>query len=335
MRIRPRSTHAPTPSAAAGRPRHAFAALAIVAGLAAAGLAVPSSASAASGTPAASAADATAGASVVVPASVDRAAAAAHWTPAARAAALAADAPTVAGSGAASASASATLSASGDASAAAAPVPHPDQPFVGVLFFASGGRDHACTASVVATPAGDAIATAAHCLVDRRTGSATTLATFIPGAQGATAPHGIWPVRVAAVSSSWTATGRASDDAGFARVSGPAGEVLAASVGAAEPVFGSALVPATGEAPRLAILGYPAAGSASASLVACAGRPRHDAGGQTSLPCALGTGAAGSSVITAAGEQRSVVARPSAGRGVLLATWGADAQRALSSLQGR
>ncbi|WP_445337958.1 trypsin-like serine peptidase [Clavibacter sp. CFBP 8614] len=323
MRIRPRSTPVSTPSAAAGRPRHAFAALALAGGLAAAGLAVPSSASAAP----------VADGSVVAPASVDQAAAATHWTPAARAAALAADSPTAAGSASASASA---LSTSEDGNAAAStPVPHPDQPFVGVLFYVSGGRNHACTASVVDTPEGDAIATAAHCLVDRRTGAATTLATFIPGAQGATAPHGIWPVRVAAVSSSWTTTGRASDDAGFARVSGPAGEVLAAQVGAAEPVFGTPLVPATGEAPRLAILGYPAAGSATAALEACAGRPQHDTGGQTSLPCALGKGAAGSPVITAAGEQRSVVARPSAGRGVLLATWGAEAQCAFSSLQGR
>jgi V8-like Glu-specific endopeptidase len=320
MRIRPRSIPAATPPAAAGRSRHAVAALALAGGLAAAGLAVPSSASAASA------------ASVVVPASADRAAAAAHWTPAARVEALAADASAVPGS--ASASRSSTLSASGDASAAA-PVPHPAQPFVGVLFYVSGGRNHACTASVVDTPDGDAIATAAHCLVDRETGAATTLATFIPGAQGATAPHGIWPVRVAAVSSSWTTTGRASDDAGFARVNGPAGVVLAAQVGAAEPVFGTPLVPATGQAPRLAILGYPTAGSVSSELEACAGRPQHDTGGQTSLPCALGTGAAGSPVLTAAGEQRSVVARPSAGRGVLLATWGAEAQGAFSSLQGR
>jgi hypothetical protein len=214
-------------------------------------------------------------------------------------------------------------------------VPHPDQPFVGVLFYVDGGRDRACTASVVDTPDGDAIATAAHCLVDRRTGAATTLATFIPGAQGATAPHGIWPVRVAAVSSAWTTSGRASDDAGFARVSGPAGEVLAASVGAAEPVFGSPLVPASGQAPSLAILGYPTAGSATAALEACEGRPQHATGGQTSLPCTLGTGAAGSPVLTFTGEQRAVVARPSAGRGVLLATWGADAERALTSLHGR
>ncbi|WP_228503579.1 hypothetical protein [Clavibacter phaseoli] len=100
-------------------------------------------------------------------------------------------------------------------------------------------------------------------------------------------------------------------------------------------MFGSTLVPATGLAPRLAILGYPSAGSPTAALEACAGRPQRDAGGQTSLPCALGTGAAGSPVLTAAGEQRAVVARPSAGRGVLLATWGAGAERALASLRGR
>ncbi|MBM7389254.1 hypothetical protein JOE37_002248 [Clavibacter michiganensis] len=331
MRIRPRSTTASTPAApAASRPRSrrraaAGVALALAGGLtSSAVLAAPVAASAEE-------------ASVVVaPASADRVAAAAHWTPERRAAALAAR-PAVAGGSVSSAPATVSPESASDAAAApaSAPVPHPDQPFVGVLFYVDGGRDRACTASVVATADGDAIATAAHCLVDPRTHAAAALATFVPGAQGATAPHGIWPVRIAAVSSAWTATGRAADDAGFARVSGPAGEVLGAEVGAAEPVFGSTLVPATGLAPRLAILGYPSAGSPTAALEACAGRPQRDAGGQTSLPCALGTGAAGSPVVTAAGEQRAVVARPSAGRGVLLATWGAGAERALASLRGR
>lgn len=332
MRIRPRSTTASTPAApaapAASRPRSrrraaAGVALALAGGLtSSAVLAAPVAASAEE-------------ASVVVaPASADRVAAAAHWTPERRAAALAAS-PAVAGGSVSSAPATVSPESASDAASDSTPVPHPDQPFVGVLFYVDGGRDRACTASVVDTPDGDAIATAAHCLVDRRTHAASALATFVPGAQGATAPHGVWPVRIAAVSSAWTTTGRAADDAGFARVSGPAGEVLGAEVGAAEPVFGSTLVPATGLAPRLAILGYPSAGSPTAALEACAGRPQRDAGGQTSLPCALGTGAAGSPVLTAAGEQRAVVARPSAGRGVLLATWGAGAERALASLRGR
>ncbi|MFS4505737.1 trypsin-like serine peptidase [Clavibacter sp. Sh2141] len=331
MRIRPRST--PAPAASRPRARRAVTALALAGGLASAVLAVPAAASAAPAAPS-SPSDASV---VVAPAPVEPAAAAGHWTPERRAAALAADAPSASASASLSASAATASpdSASDDRGASAAPVPRADQPSVGVLFYVDGGRDRACTASVVDTPDGDAIATAAHCLVDRRTHRAVSLATFVPGAQGATAPHGIWPVRISTVSAAWTATGRPSDDAGFARVSGPAGEVLAASVGAARPVFGSTLVPATGLAPRLAVLGYPTAGSATATLEACAGRPHRDAGGQVALPCALGTGAAGSPVVTAAGEQRAVVARPSAGRGVLLATWGADAERALAALHGR
>ncbi|QOD44423.1 trypsin-like serine peptidase [Clavibacter zhangzhiyongii] len=324
MRIRPRST-----PAAPARPRRAVAALAVAGGLAAAVLGAPVAASAA---PAGQGSTSATGASVVV-AAADPASAAAHWTAERRRAALATD-PVSPAADPSSASASALRAqATGDAPAAA-PVAHPDQPFVGVLYYVADGRDRACTASVVDTPDGDAVATAAHCLVDRRTGAPVASAVFVPGAQGAAAPHGLWPVRVSAVSPAWTTTGRAADDAGFARVSGPAGEVLAASVGAAEPVFGSALVPATGPAPRLAILGYPAAGSAAATLEACAGRPQHAAGGQIAIPCTLGTGAAGSPVLTAAGEQRSVVARPSAGHGVLLATWGGEAQRALASLHG-
>ncbi|RII95613.1 serine protease, partial [Clavibacter nebraskensis] len=90
--------------------------------------------------------------------------------------------PAVAASVSASAATASPESVSDAAGASAtAPVPHPDQPFVGVLFYVDGGRDRACTASVVDTPDGDAIATAAHCLVDRRTGAASTLATFVPG----------------------------------------------------------------------------------------------------------------------------------------------------------
>ncbi|MFT2707082.1 trypsin-like serine peptidase [Clavibacter zhangzhiyongii] len=329
MRIRPRSTpaEAAEASAAPARPRRAVAALAVAGGLAAAVLGAPVAASAA---PAGQGAT---GASVVV-AAADPASAPAHWTAERRRAALATD-PVSPAAAPSSASASALRTQATDDAPAAAPVAHPDQPFVGVLYYVADGRDRACTASVVDTPDGDAVATAAHCLVDRRTGAPVASAVFVPGAQGAAAPHGLWPVRVSAVSPAWTTTGRAADDAGFARVSGPAGEVLVASVGAAEPVFGSALVPATGPAPRLAILGYPAAGSAAATLEACAGRPQHAAGGQIAIPCALGTGAAGSPVLTAAGEQRSVVARPSAGHGMLLATWGAEARRALASLHGR
>ncbi|RIJ43719.1 serine protease, partial [Clavibacter lycopersici] len=144
---------------------------------------------------------------------------AAHWTAERRAAALAAD-PATASAAAVASSDLASPQSTGDGSPASSPVPHPEQPFVGVLFYVDGGRDRACTASVVDTPDGDAIATAAHCLVDRRAHAASALATFVPGAQGATAPHGIWPVRISAVSSAWTTTGRAADDAGFARVSG-------------------------------------------------------------------------------------------------------------------
>ena len=337
MSIRPPRTPHAAGAAAAPRPRARRAAttLALVGGLVAAGaLAVPAAASAAP----ASAADA----SLVVPAAEgDGGAAIGHWTAERRAAALATD-PAAAPSSAAdpqSASAAGRLSLRSvpddDGALSPGQVSHADLPSVGVLFYVAGGRDRACTAGVVATADGDAIATAAHCLYDRDARTATTLATFIPGAQGATAPHGIWPVRVAAVSTAWTASGNPADDAGFARVRGPVGPTLAASVGAAVPVFGSALVPPAGLAPRLSVLGYPAAGSPTAVLEACAGRPHHDAGAQVALPCALEKGSAGSPVVTAAGEQRAVVARPSAGRGVLLATWGADAEQALASLQAR
>jgi V8-like Glu-specific endopeptidase len=331
MRIRPRSI--PTPATRA-RPRshaparRAAAALALAGGFVAAVAAVPASATAAEGAP-----DPAVVGSAAVSSAADPAAAAAYWTPARRADALADGASSTVPTSVATESV--TDGAARTGSGASAPVPHADEPFVGVLYYVADGRDRACTASVVRTTDGDAIATAAHCLVDRRTRTVNSLATFVPGARGAAAPHGIWPVRVASASTEWTATGRPLADVGFARVTAPApaSAGLAASVGAAQPVFGSALVPPTGEAPQLSILGYPAAGRPSAALESCSARPSRIAGGQIALPCTLAKGASGSPVLTATGEQHGVVARPSGDR-VLLAAWDAEAERALTALHG-
>jgi hypothetical protein len=72
-------------------------------------------------------------------------------------------------------------------------------PQVGALFQGSWQSEpHFCTASVVDSPSGDVIATAAHCL----SGDAKDL-EFVPMYHGGQAPYGAWDVTGAYVSQRW------------------------------------------------------------------------------------------------------------------------------------
>ncbi|AJW80394.1 hypothetical protein VO01_03600 [Clavibacter michiganensis subsp. insidiosus] len=302
-----------------------FGVLAVAASLA---VAVPSPASAAT------AADPAAGAETTTLSTAAAQEATGYWTAERRADALASE-------------------EAADAPAASTPsrlVEHPGLTYVGVLFYVADGRNRTCTASVVDTAEGDAIATAAHCLVDARTGDPTRLATFVPGTKDAQAPHGLWPLGARSVTASWTRTHATADDAGFARVHSLDGRRLEDVVSAARPVFDRPLLPAQGAAGALSVLGYPEAAPYSGHrLVACAGIPQRSAHHTVSLPCALGEGAGGAPIYTRGArvpvggelrpELRSVVASPAdpaRGRAdVVLADWGAEAQRAFAALPAR
>ena len=163
----------PEPARGRRRPLAGLGAVAVVASLA---FAVPSPASAQ--TPADPAADATT-TTASVAASED---AAGYWTADRRADALATE-------GAADTEAAAVPAA--PSSTPSRLVEHPGLTYVGVLFYVADGRNRTCTASVVDTPEGDAIATAAHCLVDaatRRPHSARHLRPRDPGRAGSLRP---------------------------------------------------------------------------------------------------------------------------------------------------
>ncbi|MGJ1429353.1 trypsin-like serine peptidase [Clavibacter sepedonicus] len=341
----------PVPVRGRRRPLAGLGALAVVASLA---VAVPSPASAASvADPAAAAGTASVSASTTEEAT-------AYWTADRRADALATEgaahgaAATDGAAATAATEATAATDATADTTATGSTpgriVTHPGLEYVGILFYVADGRNRTCTASVVDTPQGDAIATAAHCLVDPATGAPVRLATFVPGTKAAQAPFGLWPVDTSSVTDSWKRTHAVVDDAGFARVRSLDGRTLADVVGAARPVFDRPLVPAQGAAGTLSVLGYPQAAPYSGTqLVACASVPRRSAHHTVSLPCALGDGAGGAPIYTRGArvpvrgelrpEQRSVVAAPAspaAGRAdVVLAEWGAEAQQALAALTAR
>jgi len=82
-------------------------------------------------------------------------------------------------------------------------------PTVGALF-PPGSSAHACTASVVSSPQGNLLLTAAHCVSGTVAGY-----TFAPGYHDGIAPFGYWTVTKAYGSSAWTTSQNPQDDFAF------------------------------------------------------------------------------------------------------------------------
>ena len=138
--------------------------------------------------------------------------------------------------------------------------PFVGMPMVGAVFVSGeGGRpgDHYCTASVVDSPGGDLIATAAHCIVDPANGSTTEAPfVFVPGYHDGQEPYGAWtPVKVL-IDPHWLADSDPAYDIAFAVVqeTGHPGARLSSLVGSEAIGFGARL-PAV-----VSGIGYPASG---------------------------------------------------------------------------
>ena len=86
-------------------------------------------------------------------------------------------------------------------------------PAVGALFTVSGGqlRRHFCTASVVDSPAGDLVITAAHCVSGMTPGQIA----FVPGYRGGAAPYGVWLASAVLSDSTWQASSDPDHDVAF------------------------------------------------------------------------------------------------------------------------
>jgi V8-like Glu-specific endopeptidase len=88
-------------------------------------------------------------------------------------------------------------------------------PAVGALFTTSNGKlgTHFCTASVINSPNGNLLITAAHCV----TGTQGTIA-FVPGYVNGNTPYGIWYVTRVFTDQAWTSSSSPDDDIAFATV---------------------------------------------------------------------------------------------------------------------
>jgi V8-like Glu-specific endopeptidase len=83
-------------------------------------------------------------------------------------------------------------------------MPFLGSPAVGALFTTSDGSlgTHFCTASVIASPAGNLLITAAHCMAGHPLSPAGSV-VFAPGYHDGSFPYGTWPVTAEYTDQSW------------------------------------------------------------------------------------------------------------------------------------
>lgn len=131
-------------------------------------------------------------------------------------------------------------------------------PTVGAVFGADGqGRSdhqHYCSGSVVDSPGGGIVVTAAHCVVDPTSASPSTARiVFVPGYHDGKEPFGEWVSQRVVVDPRWTSGGDPDYDVAFVTVAdaGSPGARLTDLVGAQRIDFAAAR-PA-----RVAVIGYP------------------------------------------------------------------------------
>jgi V8-like Glu-specific endopeptidase len=133
-------------------------------------------------------------------------------------------------------------------------------PQVGALFSVdSNGRptSHFCTASVVDSPRGDVIATAAHCVIDPTSGQPTQPFLFAPGYHDGKFPFGTWAPQQIVVDPQWSGGGNPDYDVAFVVLRpNAAKETVQGAVGSDRVAFGD-----TSAQPGLVgVVGYPGSG---------------------------------------------------------------------------
>jgi V8-like Glu-specific endopeptidase len=117
-------------------------------------------------------------------------------------------------------------------------------PAVGTLFYPDDNSfaHHFCTASVVDSPGGDVVATAAHCLSNPAQGAPTpTPMIFVPGYHDGQQPYGAWRSTAVLVDPHWAASSDPDSDVAFLVVhkDGDPGARIEDLVGAERIAFGA------------------------------------------------------------------------------------------------
>jgi V8-like Glu-specific endopeptidase len=141
-------------------------------------------------------------------------------------------------------------------------------PAVGALFTVAAGKlsRHFCTATVVNSPDGDLVITAAHCV----TGTSGDVA-FVPGYDNGSTPYGIWSVTRVYVDRSWSSSSDPDNDFAFLQVSQPGSIVPIEDVTGAEQL-------GTGTPTRqlVDVIGYPDSANVPITCRSWTSQPRSD-----------------------------------------------------------
>ncbi|WP_343710512.1 trypsin-like peptidase domain-containing protein [Mycobacterium sp.] len=148
---------------------------------------------------------------------------------------------------------------------------NPD-PRVGVIFL-GGGDLHVCTGSVLHSPGGDLVLTAAHCL------PAGFPVTFVPGFADAAPAGDVWTVTAVYLDPRWVAARDPRADYAILRVSRAGGRSVEAQAGSA---FTLGAAPARGS--RVTVTAY--AAGVGGRPIGCQAGTGITAGGFPELPCA-------------------------------------------------
>jgi V8-like Glu-specific endopeptidase len=136
---------------------------------------------------------------------------------------------------------------------------------IGALFGVSSTgalENHFCTASVVDSPAGDLVVTAAHCVSAHSAGAFA----FVPGYADGRMPYGIWTVTRVIVDPRWSSSADPDDDFAFLVVSQRGAKASLEQLTGAEAIeFGA---PA---GQKVKVAGYPDGDGTMVSCVNTAG----------------------------------------------------------------
>jgi V8-like Glu-specific endopeptidase len=126
-------------------------------------------------------------------------------------------------------------------------------PEIGALYPSSRAMRHGCTASVVHSPGGNTLITAAHCVVGSGVGMA-----FAPGQHGAQTPYGRWIVTATHLEPDWVADQDPHTDVAFLTVAPRTINGLSREI---EQVTGAySLGPTAVGGQQVTVTGYPGGG---------------------------------------------------------------------------
>jgi V8-like Glu-specific endopeptidase len=150
-------------------------------------------------------------------------------------------------------------------------------PAVGALFTTTRqgalGR-HFCTASVVDSPHGDVLLTAAHCV----SGTDRGPIAFVPGFRDGQTPYGVWRVTRIVVDHNWASSRDPDDDFAFLVVAGPGGRKVQDVTGGER--LGRSLGLPDGQ--LVQVVGYPGGGKVP---IVCVNRERDFSPSQLEFDC--------------------------------------------------